>query len=98
MNIVYQVTLHAVNILFLVLLGIFTVASFTNISAETTSPLDPITIGSIIFLFVCWVASYAYQITKKSWLMLVISNVSFLLVSILVVIVIAPFLFRIFDY
>ncbi|MGM9922642.1 MAG: hypothetical protein ACI35R_00155 [Bacillus sp. (in: firmicutes)] len=65
MKIASTITLHALNLFFLFMLGFITVAVFSNPSAGSRSPFNPILLGSLAFLFLFWGANYFFQIVNK---------------------------------
>ncbi|MGN1400157.1 MAG: hypothetical protein ACI4XL_01500 [Bacillus sp. (in: firmicutes)] len=99
MKMASTIILHVINICFLIILGITTVASFSNPSADSISPFNPIKLGSLTFLFLFWGANYIFQIINKNkWWIILLGSVLFIGVYSFVVLLVVPKLYAIFYY
>ncbi|MGM0943300.1 MAG: hypothetical protein ACQEWU_20465 [Bacillota bacterium] len=92
----YLVAVHVVNLIFLGVVGFLGIGMFINISEPDNIPtFNPINIGLLISLLSLLVVNYTYQIKNRKWIVLLFANLLYIAISVGVVMV-TPFLFRIF--
>ncbi|UOE95040.1 hypothetical protein [Alkalihalobacillus sp. LMS39] len=90
----WSILIHIVNIIFFVVLGIVTVAFFSNPSASSISPFNPKVFSLLGFLYLFWVGNYIFQIKNKyHWWILLVGIGLFVAVLLLVLLVVLPSLY-----
>lgn len=99
MKVVYYITLHIINLFFLVIFGIVILGVFSNPAAGSTFPLhNPVLMSTLIFLLLFLIAHYIFQLVKKNWLTLLIGSILYFLIFVLTIFVVSPYLNLYFGY
>ncbi len=69
---------------------------FSNMAAGDIPPINPIVIGTLVFLWLSLIINYIVQIKNRhSWKVIILGNVLFLAIVLLVLLVVLPNLHRI---
>ena len=91
-----MIMIHIINILFFVFLGFLTVGFFAAMAPSEIPPLNPIIIGTLVFLWSSLIVNYIVQIKNRhSWWVIILGNVLFSAIVLFVLLVVLPTLRRI---
>ncbi|WP_371068981.1 hypothetical protein [Sediminibacillus sp. JSM 1682029] len=96
---VYLFAVHVINLLILGAIGFLGIAMFVDISApDGTTTFNPIDIGLLIFYLIIWVVSYSYQLRHRKWVVLLVSNLLYIVMVIVLLVTLMPLLYRVFYF
>ncbi|QTN00668.1 hypothetical protein ERJ70_16050 [Sediminibacillus dalangtanensis] len=96
---VYLFAVHVINLLMLGAIGFLGIAMFVDISAPDGTPtFNPIDIGFLIFLLLSWIVSYRYQIKHRKWMVILVSNLLYIVMVIVLLVTLMPLLYKIFYF
>ncbi|ARK32366.1 hypothetical protein [Halalkalibacter krulwichiae] len=90
---IYRITIHAIHLLSLVIIGFVTVGMFSNPSDGAGSPFNPVNIGVVIFLLIILFATYYFQLKKNNWKIVLIGSFLFIAVFLVVMLLIYPYVY-----
>lgn len=93
---IYEIIVHAVNLLLLGCIGILAFFSVVNISPNQNPTSDMIAFITIAFLTAMWAFNYWLQLKRKKWILPIAGTVLYVAISLFFLDVGIPFIYDVF--